>query len=118
MFIDNASEYAEYKRKLQRWTRITNEAKKDQAEVVLYYMEDHASGMQSKIDFALGDSIIGKEDGMEKLITYLDGIYAEDEMTEALTRYKEFTRLVKQDNQSTTEFIAEYDNPNLEDLSC
>ena len=109
MFIDNASEYAEYKRKLQRWTRITNEAKKDQAEVVLYYMEDHASGMQSKIDFALGDSIIGKEDGMEKLITYLDGIYAEDEMTEALTRYKEFTRLVKQDNQSTTEFIAEYD---------
>ena len=106
-FIDSPSEYPEYRKKLLRWTRITSEKKPQQAEVVLYHMEDHASGMQSKIDTALGEEVVNKEDGMDKLIKYLDGIYAVDEMADALTKYKEFTRLTKKKSQSVTEFIAE-----------
>ena len=78
-FIEEASEYPEYKRKLLRWSRITTVEKKLQADVVLYHLEGHSSRILEKIvgETSLGDDIGGKEESMEKLIAYLDGIYAE-----------------------------------------
>ena len=108
-FIDNASEYEEYKKNIQRWSRISKIDKKKQADMVVYLLKDHPSGIGGKIDAALGDTIVDAEDGMDKLITFLDGIYAEDEMTEAWSKYKEFVRLKKQINQPISEFIAEFD---------
>ena len=83
-FIDDSSQYAEYKRRLERWSRLTKTDPKQQAEVVLYHLEleNHPSGIHEKIDTAIGDEIIEKEDGMKKLIDYLDSIYQEDEMTD------------------------------------
>ena len=46
---------------------------------------------------------------MTKLLEYLDEIYGEDEMSDALSKYKDFTRLTKKRDQPVTEFIAEYD---------
>ena len=108
-FINEASGYAEYKMLLQRWSRITKIAKNQQAEVVLYHMQGHPSGIQEKIDTALGDAVIDKDDGLTKLVEYLDGIYGEDEMTDAWTKYKEFIRLKKEAAQPVSEFIAEFD---------
>ena len=110
-FIEDASQYAEYKRKLQRWARITKTDKKQQAEVVLYHLEleNHPSGIHDKIDTAIGDDIVDNENGMNLLINYLDGIYKEDEMTNMWSKYKKFVRLKKSDNQSISEFIAEFD---------
>ena len=45
------------------------------ADMVLYYLE----GIQQKIDAALGDSIIEKPDGLEKLIASIDSIHLQDE---------------------------------------
>ena len=50
------------KKKLLRWSRITKHDPKQQAEVVLYYLEGHPSGIQEKIDTALGQSIIDATD--------------------------------------------------------
>ena len=47
-FINDASEYPEYKRRLKRWSRITKVDKSQQAEVVVYLLEKHPSGMQDK----------------------------------------------------------------------
>ena len=77
--------------------------------MVLYHLEGHPSGIQDKIDTALGDKIVDADDGLTQLIAFLDGIYAEDEMTEAWTKYKQFIRLKKQLGQPVTEFIAEFD---------
>ena len=108
-FINDASEYPEYKRRLKRWSRITKVVKAQQAEVVVYHLEKHPSGIQDKIDTALGDKIIDKEDGLDKLLTYLDTIYAEDDMMEAWKKYKEFVRLKKEKDQPINEFIAVFD---------
>ena len=70
-FINDASEYSLYKRRLERWTRISKVEKKEQAEVVVYHLDRHPSGIQEKIDTALGDKIIGKDGGMDELIKYL-----------------------------------------------
>ena len=77
-FFDDASGYQEYKFNLQRWSRITKTDKKQQAELVLYHLQGHPSGIQQKIDTTLGQDVIDKEDGLKKLIDYLDEIYAED----------------------------------------
>ena len=53
-------------------------------------MEGDPNGIQGKIDTALGNQIVEKEDGMEKLIEYLDKIYKEDDMTTAWLTYREF----------------------------
>ena len=53
-FIDDAAEYQDYKKKLLRWTRITKDDAKKQAEVVLHHLEGHASGIVEKVETALG----------------------------------------------------------------
>jgi len=108
-FIDDASGYPDYKKKLNRWSRITKTDPKQQAEVVLYHLEGHPSGIQEKIDTALGNKIVDADDGLAQVIKFLDEIYAEDEMTEAWTKYIQYIRLKKQLGQSVTEFIAEFD---------
>ena len=108
-FCDDASGYAEYKKRLQRWSRITTIKKKQQAEVVVYHLENHPSGIQEKIDTAIGDKIQDSETGMVDLVKYLDEIYAEDDMTSAWISYKRFVRLVKNREQQVTEFIAEFE---------
>ena len=80
-----------------------------QAEVVLYHLQGHPSGIQQKVDTALGPAVENKDDGLDKLIEYLDTIYAEDPMSEAWSKYKRFTQLKRDCEQPVTEFIAEFD---------
>ncbi len=108
-FVEDASGYPEYKRKLMRWSRITKVEAAQQAEVVLYHLEGHHSGIQEKIDTALADEIVDKADGLAKVIKFLDSIYAEDELSLAWFKYKQFTGLKKLEDQLITEFIAEFD---------
>ena len=108
-FIDDASEYEEYKRKLLRWSRITKVDPAQKAEVVLYHLEGHPSGIQEKIDTALGNDIVDTTDGMDQLIAYLDTIYKEDEMINMWAKYKKFVRLKKREDQPVTEFVAEFE---------
>ena len=87
-FIDDASGYPEYKKKLLRWSRITKVPANKQAETVLYHLEGHPSGIQEKLDTALGTEVEDKDDGLTKVIKFLDEIYAEDEMSMAWSKYK------------------------------
>ena len=108
-FMDDASGYPDYKNKLLRWSRITKVAANKQAEYVVYNLGDHHSGIQEKIDTALGAEIEDKDDGIKKLIEFLDTIYAEDEMSMAWNKYKDFIRLKRERNQPVNEYIAEFD---------
>ena len=40
----------------------------------MYNLEDHPSGIQAKTDTAIGGEIEDKDDGMTKLIAFLDTI--------------------------------------------
>ena len=108
-FIDDASGYPEYKKKLLRWSRITKVPANKQAETVLYHLEGHPSGIQEKLDTALGTEVEDKDDGLTKVIKFLDDIYAEDEMSMAWSKYKQFTQLKRPVDQPVVEFIAEFD---------
>ena len=112
-FITDASGYADYKRKLERWSRITKVEKAKAAEVVLYHLEGHPSGIQEKIDASIGDELVDNDDGLALLIAFLDRIYAKDEMADAWEKYKKFVHLKKRPEQPITEFIAEFEKTYL-----
>ena len=47
-FVSNTKSYATYKADLKRWSRITGIDKKLQAEVVVYSLDGHKSGIKEK----------------------------------------------------------------------
>ena len=49
-FVSNKKSYATYKADLRRWSRITAIDKKLQAEVVVYSLDGHPSGIKDKIE--------------------------------------------------------------------
>ena len=63
------------------WSRITSIEKKLQAEVVVYSLDGHPSGIKEKIQVGIGSKLEDNEEGMEELIGFLDGIYLQDEMS-------------------------------------
>ena len=73
-FISERKSYAEYKTDLKMWSRITSVPKKNQAEVVVYNLDGHPSRVKEKIVLNVGNDIQESEDGIKKLIEYLDTI--------------------------------------------
>ena len=108
-FVSNTKSYATYKADLKRWSRITGIDKKLQAEVVVYSLDGHKSGIKEKIEVAIGDKLVDNEDGINELIAFLDGIYQQDEMSKAWLKYKSFQKVSRRKNQDILNFISDFD---------
>ena len=109
-FVSSSKTYAEYKEDLKRWSRLTSLEKKHQADMVVYCLDGHPSGVKEKIVTQISDKIVGKDDGIEQLISFLDKIYGKDDMADAWDRFKEFSSCVRKEDQSISDFIADWDN--------
>ena len=48
-FVCETKTYAEYKEDLKRWSRLTSLEKKHQADMVIYRLDGHPSGIKEKI---------------------------------------------------------------------
>ena len=109
-FVSSTKTYAEYKEDLKRWSRLTSLDKKHQADMVVYHLDGHPSGVKEKIVTQISEKIAEKEDGIEQLIKFLDEIYGKDDMADAWDRFKEFSSCVRKKDQCISEFIADWDN--------
>ena len=58
---------------------------------------------------AIGDKLVDNEDGINELIVFLDGIYQQDEMSEAWLNYKSFQKVSRRKNQDILNFISDFD---------
>ena len=87
---------------------IIKNRNKNKSEVIVYHLKGHVSGIQEHVDETLGDKIIGKEDSIEKLIAYLDSIYAKDDITHAWMKYKKFVERKRGNNQPMKKFVVGY----------
>ena len=108
-FLSQTKSYATYKKDLKMWSRITSIEKKLQAEVVVYSLDGHPSGIKEKIQVGIGSRLEDNEEGMEELIGFLDGIYLQDEMSEAWMKYKSFQKVERGKNQEVLAFISDFD---------
>ena len=89
-FISEIKTYAEYKQDLLRWARLSQLQKNLKAEMVIQCLDGHASNIKEKIVTKIGDELIGNDDGIKKLIEFLDTIYAKDDMVDVWDKYKGF----------------------------
>ena len=108
-FISKTKTYSTYKADLRRWSRITSVEKKLQAEVVVYNLEGHSSGIKEKIEVKIGTELENNEDGIERLLKFLDTIYQQDEMSDAWVKYKNFQRISRGPKQDISDFISDFD---------
>jgi hypothetical protein len=108
-FVSETKTYEQYKKDLFMWSRITPVQKKLQAEVVVYNLEGHPSGIKEKIILNIGDKIEDADDGINQLIAFLDTIYKPDEMADAWSKYKNFQKITRTDNAPINNFIAEFE---------
>ena len=108
-FISKTKTYSTYKADLKRWSRITSVEKKLQAEVVVYNLEGHPSGIKEKIEVKIGSELENNEDGIERLLKFLDTIYQQDEMSDAWVKYKNFQKIARGPKQDISDFILDFD---------
>ena len=109
-FVSETKTYAEYKEDLKRWSRLTTLARKHQADMVVYRLDGHPSGIKEKIVTQISDKIEGKDDGIDELIKFFDDIYGKDDMADAWERFKLFSSFVRKEEQSMPDFIADWEN--------
>ena len=109
-FISDNKSYAEYKKDLERWSRICGVEKKLQAEIVVYRLDGHPSRIKDKITTQIEDKLEGNENGIKELITFLDTIYTKDDMADTWEKFCEFSNIQKKPDQTMSEFIAEWEN--------
>ena len=55
--------------------------------MVVYKLENHPSNIQEKITTQLGEELVDNEDGIEELLSFLEGIYKKDSMADAWEKY-------------------------------
>ena len=108
-FLLESKNYDTYKEDLYMWSRITSVPKKNQAEVVVYSLEGHSSGIKEKVILNIGAKIKENEDGIKELVTFLDTIYKADEMADAWAKYKAFQKVSRKQNTPINNFIADFE---------
>lgn len=96
-FISENKTSASYKKDLRMWSRIISIPKISQAEVVVYGLEGHPTGIKEKIILNIGESLEEAENGIDLVLTFLDTIYQEDDMSAAWTKYKSFKKITRPD---------------------
>ena len=112
-FVSETKSYERYKDDLYMWSRITSVPKKNQAEVVVYSLQGHSSGIKEKIVLNIGEKIKENDDGIKELVAFLDTIYKADEMADAWAKYKSFQKVSRIESVSINNFIADFEKEYL-----
>ena len=109
-FISSSKKFAEYKKDLLRWSRLTSVKPELQAEMVVYRLEGHPTNIKEKIVTQLGDDLEGDVDGITKLLDFLETVYGEDDMADAYDKYVEFKNKKRKKDEPIQAFIADWEN--------
>ena len=106
-FVSELKSYSEYKADLQRWSRLvtTSLDKKLQAEMVIYHLDGHPSGIKDKIVTQIPEDQLQSEDGIKYLIAFLDTIYSIDDIADVWDKYKTFSNHHRRSEQEISDFL-------------
>lgn len=105
--FSDAKPYDRWKTEVSAWTKVTKLSKKQQGLAVALSFHD-GSAVRDKVFSELEISQLDADDGMEKLLSFLDVIFLKDELVRAYEAWSDFDRYLKRDNVSMEEYIMEY----------
>ena len=102
--------YDRYKQELLAWREISDLAKKKHGiAVALSLPEDSESRIREKVFDELELDDLKQDDGLDKLINYLDKHLKKDDLADSLEKYEDFEDFQRRPDQSIADFISEFD---------
>lgn len=103
--------YERYKQELLAWREITDLSKKKQGiAVALSLPENDNTTIREQVFEELSIDELKADDGLEKLITYLDSKLGKDDLEDSLEKFEDFEDFERTDMMSVNEYITKYDN--------
>lgn len=99
--------YDRWKIELEAWTKVTKLSKKQQGLAVALSFPE-GSQVRDKVFSELEINQLDADDGIEKLISFLDGVYLQDELVRAYEAWSDFDKYRKSDNILMEDYIMEY----------
>ena len=119
-FVSSTKKFAEYKKDLLRWSRLSSVKPELQAESVIYKLEGDPSNIKEKIVTKLGDELEDNPDGINLLLDFLETVYGEDDMAEAYDRYVEFKNKKRKNGESIQTFTSDWESlyQKCENVGC
>ena len=102
--------YDRYVDEIRAWCIVTELDKKKQGvAIALSFPESDPSGVRDKVFNELKLETINADDGVEKLIEYLDKLFKKDELSEVYERYILFDRYERESEMKIDDFILEFE---------
>ena len=102
--------YERYKRELEAWKQVTDVDKKKQGiAIALSLPEEHESGIREKVFDEIDLGVLNADDGLAKLVEFLDQKLGKDELSDSLEKFEDFEDFCRDSKQSIVEYIANFD---------
>ena len=109
-FNSKGKPYDRYIEELRAWCIVTELDKKKQGvATALLLPENDPSGARDKVFNELKLETINADNGVDTLITYFDGLFKKDKLSEVYERYIHFDRYVRENDKKMEEFILEFE---------
>lgn len=103
--FDEARSYECWKNEVNMWTRVTELEKKKQALAVALGL----GGRAKEIAMEISADELDNDNGMDKLLEKLDGVFQLEEKDWAYEAYTQFDRLTKDGSVSMADYIIDYE---------
>ena len=103
--LHDGIEYVAWKKEIEIWKICCKYEKKEMAPIVTLSLK--GSAREAAREMSIAD--LNADDGMEKLITKLDGLYLKDEKQRKYICIKSFTSFTRQSSQSLDSYINEFE---------
>jgi len=103
--------YELYKQELLAWAEVTDlHVNKRGVAIALSLPEDDESAIREKVFNQLSLDELKADDGLNKLITFLDKHLAKDDLSDSLEKFEDFEDFQRVEGQSVQEYISIFDS--------
>ena len=102
--------YSRWVDEVKAWEVLTDlEAKKRGIAIALSLPEEGQNSIRDKVFSELTVDVLNADDGVGRLITFMDKIFKKDELSEAYEAYTEFDRFRRSKVSSMEDYVTEFE---------
>ena len=98
-----------YKQELSAWKEVTEMDKKKQGIAVALTLPDDETGIREKIFEEMDLDELKADDGLDKLLIFMDKHLGKDEITDGFEKFEDFENFQRSPDQNINEYIAKFD---------
>ena len=106
--FNSSKNYERYKIELLAWREVTTLSKVKQGIAIALTLPDDESSVREKVFDELSIADLKSEDGLDKLIAFLDKILGKDDLEDILEKFEDFEDFRRGD-ENTSDYIAKFD---------